>query len=285
MKYLYSLLLVFILLFGCNDEGYVPDPLVLISYTANETGSVANSTLIIGKYEVVLVDAQLLKQPAQDVVQMIRNTGKKLTRIFITHSHPDHYLGLAILQDEFPDVQILATEKVVREINNTAQGTFDALKAMFGDLMADRYIVPQVLNSTELLLEGNFLQILEYSNTESNEIAALYVPSLKAFLSSDLLYNDVFLWLVEKRPNEWIQILDQIANMDINIIYPGHGLPQGLFLINENKQYITDFIAATQEAGANAQTVIDAMKAKYPLYQGNYLLQASAEAYFPKDKE
>jgi glyoxylase-like metal-dependent hydrolase (beta-lactamase superfamily II) len=59
----------------------------------NGTFSPTTSTLITGATEAVLIDAQYLKDDIRDLGDLIERTGKKLTTIYVTHDHQDHYLG------------------------------------------------------------------------------------------------------------------------------------------------------------------------------------------------
>jgi glyoxylase-like metal-dependent hydrolase (beta-lactamase superfamily II) len=45
------------------------------------------------------------------LVEMIKKSGKKLTRIVITSGDPDFYFGLEPLVKAFPDVKVVATRK------------------------------------------------------------------------------------------------------------------------------------------------------------------------------
>jgi glyoxylase-like metal-dependent hydrolase (beta-lactamase superfamily II) len=59
----------------------------------------ANSVIIEGTREVMLVDAQLTKTNAERVLQEIRETKKPLSIIYITHEHADHFLGLEVFKE------------------------------------------------------------------------------------------------------------------------------------------------------------------------------------------
>jgi glyoxylase-like metal-dependent hydrolase (beta-lactamase superfamily II) len=77
-------------------EVFVSDPIPM-----NVTGLLPNgerhmfsplsSTLIYGKNDAVLVDPPLTIDQAKLVGDCVEASGKRLTRIFITHGHGDHW--------------------------------------------------------------------------------------------------------------------------------------------------------------------------------------------------
>src|SRR6187402_2448237 len=71
---------------------------------------VANSsTLIYGERDAVLVDTFLTVDQTKGLADAIVASGKTLKAIYVTHAHGDHFFGLRILQDRFPDMKALAT--------------------------------------------------------------------------------------------------------------------------------------------------------------------------------
>src|SRR5260370_6498966 len=75
------------------------------------------STMIEGAHEVMLVDAQLTRTSAEKVLQQIQDTKKPLSLIYLTHEHADHFLGLEVFRDAYPDARIIANSAVVERIN------------------------------------------------------------------------------------------------------------------------------------------------------------------------
>jgi glyoxylase-like metal-dependent hydrolase (beta-lactamase superfamily II) len=81
-------------------------PLTLQTYNPQEKGIFAvNSTLVSGPHEAVLFDAQFSVKDGEKLVDMIRKSGKKLSRIVITSGDPDFYFGLEPLVKAFPDAK------------------------------------------------------------------------------------------------------------------------------------------------------------------------------------
>jgi len=59
------------------------------------------STLIFGATDAVLVDALMLTEDVDALGDMIASTGKRLTTIFITHGHRDHFFGAIVSLHDF----------------------------------------------------------------------------------------------------------------------------------------------------------------------------------------
>ena len=53
---------------------------------------------------------------------MVKNSKRTLKVIFITHAHPDHFLGLDVLADAFPDAEITAVAEAIKENGPTLCG-------------------------------------------------------------------------------------------------------------------------------------------------------------------
>jgi hypothetical protein len=74
-------------------------------------------TLIFGRRDAVLVDTFLTAEHAKDLLDWVVASGKNLITIYITHAHGDHYFGLKLLLDHFPNARAIATAKVVKAMH------------------------------------------------------------------------------------------------------------------------------------------------------------------------
>src|SRR5690348_14864729 len=72
------------------------------TYTAGDKANAANSHLLVGNKEAILVDAQLTKSEAKKLLKLVKEIGKPLKWIVITSAHPDRYLGLPVILEAYP---------------------------------------------------------------------------------------------------------------------------------------------------------------------------------------
>jgi glyoxylase-like metal-dependent hydrolase (beta-lactamase superfamily II) len=81
---------------------------------------VANTTTLIhGEEDALLVDTFLSEAQTGELADWIAGSGKRLSTIYITHAHPDHFFGLKLLRDRFPDARAITPAKVLNAMQAT----------------------------------------------------------------------------------------------------------------------------------------------------------------------
>src|SRR5580704_11404042 len=97
---------------------------------------IANSaTLIYGERDAVLVDTFMTVEQCNGLADAVVASGKSLKTIYVTHGHPDHFFGLKVLQDRFPNMQVLATPQVVAKMKlEIAPEKLDSRRKQFPNL-------------------------------------------------------------------------------------------------------------------------------------------------------
>src|SRR5580658_3435909 len=74
---------------------------------------VANTvTLICGEHDALLVDTFLSESQTAELADWIASSGKRLSRIYITHAHAGHFFGLKLLRDRFPHARAITLPQV-----------------------------------------------------------------------------------------------------------------------------------------------------------------------------
>lgn len=263
------------------------DPSTL-SYTVIPTGEVsmlANMVLIEGEKEAILVDAPFARSDAHRVVAKILDSGKTLKAVFVTHDHPDHFFGLDVIQDAFPDARIVAQKQVAADMVRTVPIKIERWGPMLGANAPKRGVLPAALPDDTLTLEGHTLQVLGPMQGDHVHSTVLWDPETKVLVAGDVVYNDLYVWLGEHTPERydaWIAVLDRLEGMVPNRVIAGHravGLPGDNMGIAWTRKYIRDFKAAC-DAAKTSQELSAAMMAKYPTtteVYGDFLLGISSK--------
>src|SRR6266853_4713539 len=77
-----------------------------------------SATLISGQRDAVLVDALMTVEQAHALVEWVEAHGKHLTTIYLTHGHGDHFFGIGLLKQRFPDAQAVARPDIVEAMRH-----------------------------------------------------------------------------------------------------------------------------------------------------------------------
>jgi glyoxylase-like metal-dependent hydrolase (beta-lactamase superfamily II) len=225
----------------------------------------------------------MLQSDAAQLADTIEKSGKTLRKVMISHAHPDHFIGLDVIKERFPDAQVVSTQNVAADIRADGPWMFSMLREKLGSEGPKRLVVPEALTEPFLTLEESEFPVVEFGECESKHIAAVYISELKSLLSADLVYNQAHLYLQERHLESWLTRLDEVevfAKDRVATIHPGHGRAAGLELIGQTRTYLHDFAAAIESG--NAKTAERLMLAMYPGYHVTQFLTAfSIPAYCP----
>ena len=93
--------------------------------SASEPGAWSNAYLISDGQEALLFDVFQLRSDAGKLADSIAASGKKLTKVWISHAHPDHFLQLDLIVDRFPDAEVLTTANVLDDLKADGPWMFD----------------------------------------------------------------------------------------------------------------------------------------------------------------
>lgn len=270
-------------LVACKPAATPPPKLELQVITGTPEGFRVNSTLITGAHDAVLIDGAFTLADARTIVERVRASGKNLTTVYVTHDHPDHYFGLGVLKEAFPNARFVALPAALAAIQQTWKAKVDEWKPVYKDGITAAPVLPSALEGTSITLEGQRLEITGPVQGDDTENSYVWIPSLRAVVAGDIVYSGVYVWTAETDAaarTRWAATLDRIAALNPQVVVPGHQDPaQGT--TPASIAFTKEYLAAFDQAIAGSKTpaqLQSRMKAKYPNLALDIILRIGSEA-------
>ncbi len=245
-----------------------------------------NSTLISGDKDMLLIDAQLTLSEAHKLAAKILESKKNLATIYITHPHPDHMFGLAVLKQAFPQVRVLALPQTVAATRTGWPNRQKFWLPTYGNnIPGPEPVMPEELTTPYLELEGNQFPVVgPVGGSDGPGNSFVSIPQLKAVVTGDIVYDQVYFGVQkDKNREEWLKSIDQILALKPEIIVPGHEGPRSTrspATIAFMKKYVADWDANVARS-KNAEEMKKNTLKKYPKLGMDFALDSRIAAYFP----
>jgi len=250
----------------------------------------ANSVIIEGAREVMLVDAQLTKTNAERVLEEIKETKKPLSIVYITHAHADHFLGLEVFKEAYPGVRIIATSAVVDRIDMVYQEKIDKWKKILGSGATSHAVAIEKADGNFIEFESAKIEVLRNIQGDIDENTMLWIPGQRILIAGDVLFNDMHVYTAEtdrKARGKWLNSLQKIRELKPSVVIPGHskvGAPlDASSAVHFTENYLLVFDEELKKT-KDPDSFINTMKERFPSAEFLLALERGAMANVKSDK-
>lgn len=232
-----------------NTHG--PGKLSTKTMISDEGGFCVTSVLIMGQKDCILVDCQWTRSNAYRVIAEIAETNLNLKAVFATHAHPDHYWGIGHIGEAFPDATLYAMPEDIPTIKQQFHDKTEHWESVIGKVNLCR-MLPELTplpESCTLELEGNEIQIFPRVWGDLKYNTAVWVPSIKTLIASDILFSDAHPFTCEvsaKGRAKWYAEIEHLETLGAEVVVPGH-IKQGTPLDCRSFKFTKDYLLATDE--------------------------------------
>ncbi|MEU7798449.1 MBL fold metallo-hydrolase [Micromonospora arborensis] len=228
------------------------------------------STLIFGAEEALLVDPPFTHEQISKVGDWIARSGKRLTYIYATHGHGDHWFGAGELVKRFPGAVTYATPGTIEVMHQQATvGRSELFDRVFPGLIPESPVIAVPVPTEGFLLEGNLIQAVETGHTDTDQTTVLHVPSIGLVVAGDVVYNGVHQYIVETVDGglrEWLKALDRVEALAPRAVVAGHknrDRSDDPACIDQTRQYLLNVERLLAEK-STAREFYDEMVRLYP---------------------
>ncbi len=207
-------------------------------FSSENGGNILNTGFIVSQKGVIVIDTGPSLAYGQQMRKSIKTvTDKPVTKVLLTHHHPDHILG----SQAYHDVNIYALPKTIEHIREQADGFLNNLYRIVGHWM----------RGTETM--NNFMPLItEYEDFEDHKLIYLSVSghtqgdlvvfdeTTGVLFAGDLIFHNRALTTPNANPKIWLDSLETIKSLNYKKIVPGHGdIADSGYPIDQTIDYLT----------------------------------------------
>ena len=221
-------------------------------FPAEHQGAFVNAYLVETDNCVIAVDSLLTVTESRAMREALDTVGKPLLAVLLTHSHPDHYGGLAELVAG-KDVPIVAPEGVIDTIIRDDPGKEQILRPMFGDEWAAERMFPNtpIGDGESLTFDGATFTVIDLGPSESpHDSPWILGADERTVFLGDQIYDHKHCFLADGYHEQWLANIEMLRGRfpsDV-VFHIGHGGPVGVSAFDWQRGYIETFIDAVRSA-------------------------------------
>jgi cyclase len=185
-------------------------------------GSGGNSTIVVGKTSVIVVDAKQTEAGAKDLLaEIAKITPKPVTTVFLTHSDGDHVNGLVAYP---PNVKVIAHE------NNKKEQEAAIAAGGRGAPPRDRLPSQVVTKEKETMtIDGVRIELYHWAPAHTSGDLMVFFPAQRVVATGDIIVTN----RADDNPNihqekngstaGWLTNVKGLVGLNAETYVPGHG--------------------------------------------------------------
>jgi len=242
-------------------------------FSFSNGGNIVNTSFIITAKGVVVIDTGASLRYGQQMKEAISTlTDKKIIAVYLTHHHPDHFLG----NQAFIGVPIYALAGTIRNIKNEGAAFTDNIYLMVGDWMrgTDVYEPTESVEPGIIPVGSHDLEILAYEGHTDSDMAILD-HSTGVLFSGDLVFHNRTLTTPHANIAEWKRTISLLKDLPFIVLVPGHGaVSKNKDVLDQVLDYLTWLDMSLKQAAESGLSMAETMEIELPKrFMSNTLLK------------
>ncbi|GAA4883978.1 hypothetical protein [Ferrimonas pelagia] len=253
---------------------------VFHTYTTPNAMGASAAVVIETPNQLILQDVMATAINNQELLRLIASLDKPLNRIYISHDHDHHWLGLEM----FDGVPVYAASNVRASIEINGESALNSNRQQYGGdaIPYQATVTPQhvqkpgsiTIDGVEMVFGTPFMDM-------TGPVTFIEFPQQKVLLHHHLAYADVHIPMPPAGPRA--QTLKRLHEQGYEYMIGGHGTPMnGDAFFATTTQYFDTVERVVADTDSPEQG-IKAMKKAYPAWGALPLLEMMMPANYPAE--
>lgn len=242
-------------------------------FSRDNGGDIANTGFIDTPDGAVVIDTgPSLRYGLAQRAAVRRATGRDAVQVYITHAHPDHFLG----NQAYADVRVQALAPTAARIARDGDTLAQNLYLLVGSAMSGTAVrAPAALTEpalprqasvppTRVDFGGRALQLIALQGHSEADLA-VYDEATGSLFTGDLVFFERAPTTPDADIAQWLAALDRLAQLPYRVLIPGHGpVVRGPQAIAQTRDYLGWVRDTLRDAAGRGLDMNEAMRLKAP---------------------
>jgi len=232
-------------------------------FSRTNGGNILNTAFIVTTDGVVMIDSGPSRRFAeQQRAAIAAVTDQPISRVYITHHHPDHFLGNQV----YEDVPVYALPASIKGIQRDGEMFTDNMYRMVGDwMLGTKVTVPtQSVQPGVEKLGGHELELIKMQGHTAADLV-IFDRTTGVLFAGDIVFNQRAATTPHATLKDWFQSLQQLKALPFKVLVPGHGsVTTNSAPIAQTKDYLEWLAAILQEGAESGMDMAEVMQAPTP---------------------
>lgn len=228
-------------------------------------GNIVNTGFIVTDDSVLVIDSGPSKRYAEQQQKAIQAvTDKPIKQLYVTHHHPDHFLGNQVYKEA--DIDRLALAKTQKGMQAEGEMFSSNMYRMVGDWM--RGTIPVIANKTvkagKQTIGGHDIELIEASGHTASDLM-IFDHTTGVLFAGDLVFNHRAATTPHANIKQWLATLDKIQTLPYKVLVVGHGeVVKDHSAIEQTRDYLTWLNTTLKDAAKQGMDMTEVMQTDIP---------------------
>jgi glyoxylase-like metal-dependent hydrolase (beta-lactamase superfamily II) len=256
---------------------------IIHTYTAPETGWRVNSHIVELSTQLVLFDTQLTPGYAHEVLKVAASLGKPIARLYISHAHPDHFVGASVI--DAPSFALASVKELIDGSGDVRiERAYQNTPGHDGAGPVKSRPVDHIVGAGQETIDGVRFTFEAVADAETTEQLMIGLPDAGVLLAQDVAYHQVHLFIGEHAFDTWTAAITALEAAPYDVILPGHGLPGDRGIYAADRRYLAVARQAVAEA-TGPEDLNRRLEAAFPEYGGTAMQGLQNFYLFPGQRK